>query len=223
MPDPVAELSRLLQGFEVVDLTNSVEDGMPYYPGDPRPTVMQWRSLRRDGVNLKLLILGSHSGTHVDAPAHFVDGGAAVDELGPMAFSGEAIVVDARGYREVPPDVVPLNPSRVLLIYTGISAAWRRGWVTDDYPYLSREAAELLVKRGVRVVGIDSPSVDAPGAEEPIVHRMLLSQGVLIVENLSRNLGRLVGKRVWFLCLPLPIRSGDGAPARALALVPRRR
>mgnify|MGYP000504067649 CR=1 FL=1 len=219
MHDLLKRFSCLLG--EVVDLTNPVEDGMPYYPSDPRPVVMQWRGLERDGVNLKLLLLGSHSGTHVDAPAHFVEGGATVDVLDPMAFSGEAIVVDARGYREVPPEIIPLDLPRVVLIYTGVSTAWRRGWVTYDYPYLSREAAKLLVERGVKVVGIDSPSVDAPGAEEPVVHRILLSRNVLIVENLSQNLGKLVGRRVWFLCLPLPIRDGDGAPARALALVPR--
>jgi len=201
----------LIPGFrEVVDLTNVLEDGMPYYPGDPEPRVRVWKTLERDGVNLKELHLGTHSGTHVDAPLHFLREGAGVDSLDPMAYSGEAIAVSTVGHTEIPPSFIPDSPPPVILFYTGYSERWGRGLAIREYPYLGVEAAEEIVRKGVRVVGIDSPSVEKPGSRTPQVHIKLLGSGVLIVENLSKNLARLVGKRFYFLCLPLPIRGGDG-------------
>ncbi|GGU00646.1 cyclase [Sulfodiicoccus acidiphilus] len=189
---------------------------MPYYPGDPVPSVKQFKSLDKDGVNLKEIHLGSHSGTHVDAPAHFVKDAPSLDQLDPMAYSGTAIAIKVDGIVKVT-DVPPKG--EIVLFYTGTNRNWRPGWRMDSFGYVEPEAAKELVKRGFKVVGIDSPSVEMPRFREPETHRTLLSNGVLIIENLADSLSQLVGKTFKLYCLPIKVREGDGAPARVVAVL----
>ncbi len=172
----------------IVDLTVPIEEGMRVYPGDPEVKVQR---LENQGYIISKLTLGSHTGTHVDVPAHVFKDGKTLDQVPVEQFSGRAYVTKLEDIDSLDVDV------DVLLIYTGGNG-------------LTLEQAKRVK---ARVVGVDSMSV---GSME--VHRELLSRGIIIVENLT-NLDKIIGKYVDFLCFPLLIKGGDGAPARAVAVV----
>jgi arylformamidase len=209
-----------------LDLTHTLENGMPVYPGDPSPSFERYATIEKEGVNLTRLVLGSHTGTHIDAPKHFIQGGEGIDRIPPSSFVGEAFAIDV-SYREVGSAVTREDVERhsalirrgdAVLLYTGCSEMWGDESVLRNYTHLSSESAEYLVSLGARCVGIDFLSVEAFNARDPVVHRTLLSSGVYIIESLSSSLKRLTGRRFLLISLPLKLKDGDGAPCRAVAL-----
>ncbi|WP_405784923.1 cyclase family protein [Streptomyces sp. NBC_01378] len=207
--------------MRLVDLSVELATGMPVYPGDPRVTLTAALSVAADGVNVLHLDMGSQSGTHVD------DSLPTLDQLPLDRFVGEAVVVDARGAHPrspLGPDLFEgrIRAGAIVLVATG----WSAHWGTDDYlthPYLTREAAELLVAAGVRTVGIDALSVDPTPADEFPAHRILCGAHAVIAENLT-GLGPLVdaqsaGEPVEVSLLPLKLPAADGAPVRAVARI----
>jgi len=196
--------------MRIIDITMPLGPRTPRYPGDP-PIVFETLSDADGSASFAIsrLSLGSHSGTHVDAPAHLIPGGATVDALDLSACIGPAWVIDLPGtgaigvgeLRALPPETV-----RLLL---------RSGGPAPGGRTLSEEAARHLVERGVRLVGIDGLSVapeDAPAA----VHRILLAAGVVILEGLDLRDAPLSAATL--ICLPLKLSGLDGAPARAVLL-----
>lgn len=195
----------------------------PVYPGDPGIRIEDFLSLARgDSANVTMLHLGAHTGTHVDAPAHFIEGSAGVWALPLDALNGRVRVV------EMPPEAREINERNLpldqldgatrILFKTRNSAFWESsaGRFREDFTYLSETAARLLVERGVRLVGIDYLSIERFGSEDFATHITLLSQGVVVLEGLDL---REVGAGDYeLLCLPLRLAagSGDGAPARAV-------
>lgn len=199
---------------------------MPVYPGDPSPMFESYSTIEKQGVNLTRLVLGSHTGTHIDAPRHFVQGGAGIDSIPASSFVGDAVAIDV-SYRDLGSSVTREDVERhrslirkgdAALFYTGCSELWGDEGVLRRYTHLSREAAECLVSLGVRCVGIDFLSVERFDSRDPVVHRTLLSSGVYIIESLSRALKRLAGSRFLLISLPLKLKDGDGAPCRAIAV-----
>lgn len=210
-----------------VDLTMDVSDGMPAFPGSPRPAFIPWASPAADGYEMEMLFLSSHTGTHVDAPRHFARGGPPVDRIPPSRLAGPAVLLRApRGARRLvtAADVARLE-SAAGRIPAGAAAVVATGWSDDprrpryfeDCPGLSAGAARLLAARRPSLVGIDSPSVDAGRSRAFPAHRALAAAGVPVVENLA-NLGRVPGPRFTLAVLPLKLRGASGAPARAVAL-----
>lgn len=209
--------------MELVDLSVPIVSGMPVYPGDPEVTIGPALTAARDGVNVLVLHLGSQSGTHVDAPYHLDDALPRLDELPLERFAGPAVVVDARGLAPkapIGPDFFAGGLGPIVLVATGWSAHWgTRAYL--DHPYLTEEAARLLVERGVRTVGIDALSVDPTPAEDFPAHRVLCGAHAVIAENLT-GLDRLVaaqaaGRGVEVSMLPIRLAGADGAPVRAVA------
>jgi arylformamidase len=200
-----------------LDVTVPIHPGMVVYEGDPPVEVTPALALERgDPSNVSRLVLGSHTGTHVDAPRHFLTGAAGVDRLPPEALLGPAEVV-AAGPGPVTATALAaldLAGGARVIFRTGNSAFWARPGFVRDYQALAPEAAEALVRAGVRLVGIDYLSVEAFGAAGFPVHRILLAAGVVILEGL--DLSAVAPGRYELCCLPLRIRDGDGAPARAL-------
>ncbi|TNY36036.1 cyclase family protein [Thermomonospora catenispora] len=208
-----------------IDLSVPVVAGMPVYPGDPQVEVGPALTVSEAGVNVARVHLGSHAGTHVDAPFHVDGSWPPLEEVPLDRFAGEAAVMDVRGLpprAPIGPELVPpgLRPGRMLLVVTG----WSEHWGTPEYlahPYLTPEACERIVACGVRTVGVDALSVDrtpGPGEEEfsLAAHRALLGAGAVIVENLT-GLDRLIGAtRVEVFAFPIRL-IGDGAPVRAVA------
>lgn len=202
-----------------------IATGMPVYPGDPAVELRPALTVPADGCNVLGVRLGSHTGTHVDAPYHVDDRLPRLDELPLDRFVGPAVVVDARD--AAPRD--PLGPERfaavarsgaIVLVATG----WSAHWGTETYlahPYLSAAAARLLAEAGVGTVGIDAFSVDPTPAEEFAAHQALCRAGVVIAENLA-NLSVLLdaqaaGQAVEVSLLPLRLTGADGSPVRAVA------
>ncbi len=213
-----------LETGAAVDLSHTVRDGMTVYVGDPAPKIHRVKHLETDGVNISELLLGSHTGTHVDAPVHFISGGEPVDLLPPEKFVGAAVVLDLahkpQGSEIVTEDLKsPLidRDGLIVLLYTGMSKRWGDDSVRRNYTHLSPKAARWLVEKKVKAVGIDYLSVEEYGSKDAPVHKALLSKGVAIIESLNENLGRFAGKRIFLVCLPLKIGGCDGSPARAIA------
>lgn len=201
-----------------IDLTMPIAAGMPFNPDHFPPEITPYASIETHGWSASKLILDSHLGTHMDAPSHFVQGAATLDQIALEVLVGTAQVVhlDNVGEKEalLPQHFPVINQDR-LLIHTRWS---ERTLGSPDYfaryPYLTPEAAEHLVNMGVHLVGMDCPSVDYdPGK----THIALLSRGTVIIENLV-NLDRLP-ERCTLIALPLPIKGGDGCPLRAIAQI----
>lgn len=219
----------------LVDLSHPLADGMPVYPGDPPVVVRPGLTLAADGVNVCALGLGSHTGTHVDAPAHVLADAPSLDEVPLERFRGPLVLLDARGLApaaEIGPDLLralpaavdaALVPGAVAVVVTG----WSTYWGTDayaDHPYLSVELANALLGRGIRTVGVDTFSPDAtPGDGTLPVHLVLAAAGAVIAENLAGPQRLLAaqdaGARLRVDLMPLRIARGDGSPVRAVATV----
>ena len=200
--------------MEIIDVSVPIRPGMVTYPGDPAVRLERVASIARGDVcNLSRLDFGVHSGTHVDAPLHFVDGGPAVEALPLDVLVGPARVLDlTRVEREVGADDLAgvELPERVLL-KTRNSELWARAEFVEDHVALGSEAAQALVAAGVRLVGIDYLSI---GDEE--AHHVLLGAGVVAVEGL--DLRRVDPGDYELVCAPLKLVGSDGAPARTFLI-----
>lgn len=201
---------------------------MPVYPGDPPFTLTRVATLAAGApgatpVNVSRMELGLHSGTHLDAPLHFRAEGAAIDAVTLEAACGPCLLVDvadkppraAIGAADLTPHAPALRRLQRVVLRTGWSRHWREAVYFTSHPVVGEDAARLLADCGVRLVGVDMPSVDAP--PHP-AHQVLLSRGVLILENLTR-LEALPRGRFMLAALPLRIVQGEASPVRAVAWV----
>jgi arylformamidase len=195
---------------------------VPVWPGDPPVEISDWRTFSKgDGVNVSMLNFGAHTGTHVDAPAHFIDGAAVVENMSLEALIGVVQVVEVPSvYREIDEEFVrtACDPRIARVLFkTRNSTFWSEGVeFRRDFSYLGLEAAKRLVEQGIKLVGIDYLSIEQFGSEKHETHVALLSHGVVILEGL--NLTDVPAGKYELICLPLRLRSntGDGAPARAV-------
>ena len=207
----------------IYDVTVPVGNELPTWPGDPAVEIADWRSLSAgDGASVSVLSFGAHTGTHVDAPAHFIEGAAQVESLPLDVLIGEAQVI------EVPDDMGIINEEFVIanctpettrvLFKTRNSAFWSESEPEfhTDFTYLDLNAAQRLVEQGIRLVGIDYLSIEKYDSTNHETHLALLSYGVVILEGL--NLTDVPAGRYELICLPLRLRTtkGDGAPARVV-------
>lgn len=202
---------------KMVDLTMPIDERTPTFPGDPEQEIEDASTVDEDGYAVKRLNFSSHFSTHIDAPAHMVRGGKTLDEYPTENFVGEAVAVDVRGQEEISldPDHVGFTEVEMVFFRTGhAQKAYGDGYYRGA-PVITEETAEMLVEKGVDIVGIDSYSPD----EEPYpVHEILLGNDILIAENLV-NLEEVSGKSFRCYLLPLKIGDADGAPCRAIGVV----
>jgi arylformamidase len=209
--------------MRIYDVSVPISATTPIYPGDPGVEISQWAALAQgDAANVSLLRFGAHTATHVDAPAHFIEGAAKVDAMPLDALVGKARVI------LIPDDVDAITSSHLsaqdtegatrVLFKTRNSAFWSKAsdGFRQNFTYLTPDAARVLVQSGVRLVGMDYLSVEKFQAERHETHEILLSNGVVIVEGL--DLREVSANDYELICLPLKISggTGDGAPARAI-------
>jgi arylformamidase len=202
------------------DATLPIRQGMLTFPGDPPFRMSPFFSRTQgDPFNLSLVSMGTHMGTHVDAPAHYLDGGATVDQIPLDVLIGPGVILDMTGRSFV--DRRALEESNLdnhvrVLLKTDNGPKLSNSEFHTDFIQLTEDAAHLLVERKVLLVGIDYLSIE--GYENPTapVHRALLSSGVLVVEGL--NLVQIPAGPCEIYCMPLKIAGADGAPARVLIL-----
>lgn len=205
------------------DISFPIREGMPCFPGDPAVRLAPAARIA-DGspYNLSLLTMGTHTGTHVDPPIHFLPTGDPIDRIDPDRLNGPATIVRVpEGVTAVDRNTasrVPLGTERVIF-RTPNSDRWEReeGFFSD-YVALLEEAAEELLRRGVRLVGIDALSIERDVDGRFPVHHRLLGGGALILEGL--RLGAIEPGAYELRCLPLRIVGGDGGPARAVLVRP---
>lgn len=210
----------------VVDLTHPIAAGMPFYPGTESPSVASAFTVADHGFAELRLTLLTHTGTHLDTPAHMLAGGPDLDAYPADRFVGPAAVVDARGLDDgvIRRDLLVAHAPAIaraafVLLHTGWSDRWGQETYFSGYPVLDREAAGWLADHaGLRGVGVDAVSFDASGSVDYPVHRVLLGRGLVLIENLT-NLAALGGRQALLCCLPLKVAQGDGAPVRAVALL----
>jgi kynurenine formamidase len=207
-----------------IDLSHPLDASTPAYPGIPKFCCTPLLTLESHGCAVSALTLSSHTGTHIDAPAHFVAGGKCVDEIDLSVLVGPAVVVDLTAKTaHAPIEAADLAPAlerapQILLLRTG----WSRHWPAFDAyatnPYLTVEAAQAVVDAGVRVLGVDTLSPDAVGSTDFAAHHILLGAGCIIAENLT-NLDALPDDMDgWIVNLvPLRLAGCDGSPIRAFA------
>jgi arylformamidase len=204
----------------IYDLSVSIQPGMPIYEGDPGVQIQAWSALAKgDSANVSFLHLGAHTGTHVDAPAHFIEGGRKIDAL-PL----EMLIGPARVLR-IPDEMTEISSEFLagcdldhvqrVLFHTRNSNFWNEGF-RKDFTHLSPEAAEQLISLGVKLIGTDYLSIEKFHSGNHRTHLALLSNGVVIVEGL--NLSAVPPGDYELICLPLKIAdgAGDGAPARVV-------
>jgi len=203
---------------KIYDLTIPIEMGMPTYPGDPRYRTRQLKSIEKDGFALYKVMMGDHTGTHVDAPCHFIPGGITVSDLPLEMLNGRARVIEIHNPEKVDaPELQELlhHDNFRVLFKTRNSLLWRNGRkFKKNFIYITAAAAQLIVDSGIKLVGFDYLSVDRFGDETHPVHDILLRNQVIIVEGL--NLAEVDEGSYDLNCLPLKLQGLDAAPARVI-------
>ncbi len=201
-----------------IDVSVPVRSGMVRWPDNPPIELVRTMDMAQgDPANVSRLSLGVHSGTHVDAPVHFLADGAGVDTIPLDCLLGEARVVEVGDVPSIGAAelraVAPRAGERLLFKTRNSARCWKADRVLPDFVYLSREGAALLAERRVRTVGIDYLSI--AGMEEGVpTHRVLLEQRICIIEGL--NLSSVQPGSYELICLPLRLAGADGAPARVI-------
>ena len=208
-----------------IDLTHVVQPGMTVFPGTEAPVFEVGSSIEADGFEEKKITMFSHTGTHMDAPAHIIPGAMTLDQFDIEQFGGKACVVDVSGIETAKIEVGTLE-ARAEAIgvcdFVILRSGWDRLWESEEYfegfPVLSPEAAQWLVEAGIKGLGIDMISVDEVDSTDFAVHNILLDANLVIIENLT-NLELLPDSVFSFYCFPLRIDQADGSPVRAVAKV----
>ena len=200
------------------DVSVPVSPGIPVYRGDPPVSLALAHAMARgDPADVTRIDMGAHTGTHVDAPSHFLPGARTVDQLPLEALLGPCRVVDLRGVHRIgPADLERATAGHAderLLLKTDNSALWAQGAFQERYAAVTRDGARWLADRGCRLVGIDYLSI-APFEDPAGPHRVLLEAGVVILEGL--DLSAVDPGPYRLICLPLRLAGAEGAPARAV-------
>jgi kynurenine formamidase len=197
----------------LIDLSMQLDNDTPVYPGDPHIQLSAAGDFADAGYVLHMLTVGTHSGTHIDAPAHMLADGATLGSIPLESFIGRAKVVE--GYTLAAAQAADLQSGDIAIFYSGRSEQYTDPTYFTDYPVMDTAVAEYLVEAGVKLVGVDTCSVDI--TEDFPIHHILLGAGIPLVENLV-NIAALRGKECTIMALPLRI-DADGAPARVIAEV----
>jgi arylformamidase len=204
--------------MKIYDVTVSLSEDLVAYPGDPPVRIERTKEISKDTAkyNLSTYSFGSHAGTHIDAPLHLIENGLSVDKLPLEMLIGRARVVEVTAPR-IDENVLKefdFTTDMRVLFKTRNSYLWGRNEFVQDYVHFTLDAARVLIKEGIKIVGIDYLSVDKFDAKDLATHREFLNAGTIIIEGL--DLREVEPGDYELICLPLKIKNGDGAPARVV-------
>jgi kynurenine formamidase len=211
----------------VIDLSHTITPDMPVFPGTAQPLLENTFTHEEHGFFERRLTFFSHTGTHLDAPAHAIPKASTLDRFDVGAFCGPACVLDCRACRggiareHLLPFEEALRMADFALLHTGWTRFWGDSAYFDGFPVLTTRAAEWLMDFGLKGVGVDAISVDPADSTELPVHHVILGCDAIIIENLT-NLDRLPQAPeagIAFSCLPLKLVDVDGSPTRAVAML----
>ena len=214
--------------LKFIDLTLPVSEKIPTFPGSPQPIFIQWENIKDDGYNLELLFLSSHTGTHLDAPYHFLEKGKKIHEISLKRLIINAILIKIRKRRDqaiTKTDIQKFEKKHgkipnesTIVFWTG----WQKMIKNDSYfvnnPGLSVTAAKYLISKKTNLVGIDSPSIDLGKEKRFLIHHLFAKNDVLIVENLA-NLDKIKSWKFQLTVLPMKLKNATGAPVRAVGII----
>ena len=213
--------------MKVIDLTLTISEEIPTFPGSPQPNFINWETLEKDGYNLELLFLSSHTGTHIDAPYHFLKKGQKIHQIVTRRLVTEAILIKIRkvANQSITKDDIQKFEKKYGKIDDGSTVIFHTGWQKnlkkESYflrnPGLAVSAARYLASKKINMVGIDSPSIDLGKDSKFSVHHILAKSGILIVENLV-NLEKINSEMFHLIVAPLKLKNATGSPVRAMAL-----
>ena len=213
--------------MKVIDLTLTISEEIPTFPGSPQPNFINWETLEKDGYNLELLFLSSHTGTHIDAPYHFLKKGQKIHQIVTRRLVTEAILIKIRkganqsitktDIQKFEKKYGRIDDGSTVIFHTG----WQKNLKKESYflknPGLAVSAAKYLASKKINLVGIDSPSIDLGKDSKFSVHHILANSGILIVENLA-NLEKINSEMFHLIVAPLKLKNATGSPVRAMAL-----
>jgi len=193
--------------MKYIDLTMGLSDRMEVWPGDAEVSIRVHTTVREHGHRTMRLVMGTHNGTHIDSPAHLIEGAKSLDQFSIERFFTRAYVVDGGRRGKITAGAVrDLPPGCTGILFSGADT------------YLDEEAARLLLARGIRLFGFESASCDDLASHGLPVHHILMESDALIIERLV-NLDALVGREVDLVALPLLVEESDGCPARVVAMI----
>ncbi|MCF6243029.1 MAG: cyclase family protein [Bacteroidales bacterium] len=202
--------------MKYIDLSHTFKKDMPVFPGDSIAELKQVAFFEKNGYNSYYLQSGMHVGTHIDAPFHMKPNGKKLSEIEPEHFIGKAKIIDVRGQNPIKADAlntIKIEYDNILLLYTAHDKYYRTNKYYKNFPVITTAFAELVIEKGIKIVGFDSPSPDAYPYD---VHKLLFANDVLIIENLT-GLGQLLNiDEFEIIALPVKFHSA-GAPVRVVA------
>ena len=214
--------------MKILDLTLTISNKIPTFPGSPQPNFIPWEKIKDDGYNLELLFLSSHTGTHLDAPYHFLEKGSKIHEISLKKLVSEAVLIKSkkRGGESITKTDIQKFEKKHGKIASFSSVIFLTGWQKNlqkkyyftKNPGLSASAANYLTSKKVSLVGIDSPSIDLGTDSKFPVHHIFSKKEILIVENLA-NLEKIKSSKFHLVVLPLKLKGATGSPVRAIAFV----
>lgn len=205
--------------MKYIDLTHTIVDNMPVFPGDPAMTLKQVSSVEANGFTDHLLATNMHVATHIDAPLHMIAGGKRISEIPLDQFVGTGVLVDVRRKSEITSDVLKdkkLDKHTIVLLLSGYSKHYKTPEYDQNYPRISLDFAEELVSRNVKILGLDFINPDTD--ESFPVHKKLLGNDILIIENLTNLEGLLKIQTFEVIAIPLKLHT-DASPVRVVAKV----
>lgn len=206
----------------IYDVSVPISSAIPVWPSDPPVKLTEDKKLSEDRsyrIRVTSIEMGSHTGTHIDAPCHFVEGGKTLHEIPLDCLVGTASVIHIPGVPSIHRrhlESLDWTGVERVLFKTDNSQRWQDNRFHEDFVYLEPDAAEFLVERGLRLVGIDYLSIDRFGSEEHPTHFVLLPRDIVILEGL--NLSRIAPGRYHMVALPLNLTGVDGAPTRVILI-----
>jgi len=214
--------------MKVIDLTLTVSNKTPTFPGSPQPNFIPWEKIKDGGYNLELLFMSSHTGTHIDAPHHFLKKGAKIHEISLKKLVSNAVLIKSRKKSNesvTKTDIQKFEKKHgkiasfsSVIFYTGWQRNLQKKYYFTKNPGLSVSAAKYLASKKINLVGIDSPSIDLGTDSKFSVHQIFAKKGMLIVENLA-NLEKIKSSKFHLVVLPLKLKNATGSPVRAIAFV----
>lgn len=206
-------------GKRIFDLSPPIGSPMPYYPGDAIFRAKPICTIEKSGCNMHLLEMGTHTGSHVDAPLHFLKGGRSVDQIALDRFIAEVEVLEIRSKEIHPEHLHRLSEGVEGVLFKTLNSEYMSlGFFWRDYVHLTLEAAEKAIERGLRLIGIDYVSVEGFGTRDFLVHKRLLEAGIVLLEGLT--LKDVPPGRYILFAFPLRLKGMDGSPVRAVLIEP---